>query len=252
MGPAEDLRVITLVERGLQEVDALNGEPDVQAVLYRTLGGVYQQLGRLAMAEDLLERSLALRRRLFGEDDPQTTDSLMALSLLRIEQARMEEGERLAREALAITERRLPSGHPQSARARAVLGRVLEYRGKYAEAIPFLEEAARLQQVSGAAAVEQAETLTYLANTQFYSGNYDVAGELNWRVLEMNREIYGERHPRVADNLINLGAIAMEQGRHGESESFFRKGQAIKEACYGPDHTQTASAVTMLGRVLIQ
>ncbi len=53
-GPADNLRVVTLVDRGVQEAKALDGEPRVQAELYQTLGGIYQKLGKFDRADSLL------------------------------------------------------------------------------------------------------------------------------------------------------------------------------------------------------
>ena len=61
VGPADSLRVVTLVERGIAEARNLDGEPLVQAELYQTLGTISQQLGNLERADSLL--SLALDRR---------------------------------------------------------------------------------------------------------------------------------------------------------------------------------------------
>jgi predicted Ser/Thr protein kinase len=46
-GPAQDLRVVTLIDHGVQEARSLNAEPAVQADLYETLGGVshFEQAG---------------------------------------------------------------------------------------------------------------------------------------------------------------------------------------------------------------
>ena len=57
-GPADSLRVVTLVDRGVQEARSLDGEPVVQAELYPTLGGIYQQLGNLERADSLLRPPL--------------------------------------------------------------------------------------------------------------------------------------------------------------------------------------------------
>src|SRR5208283_459380 len=45
-GPADNLRVVTLLDRGVQEAHSLNAEPEVQAELYQTLGTLYQNLGK--------------------------------------------------------------------------------------------------------------------------------------------------------------------------------------------------------------
>ncbi len=51
VGPAGDLRVITLIERGTREARSLNNEPAMQAELYQTLGNIYQKFGKLDRAD---------------------------------------------------------------------------------------------------------------------------------------------------------------------------------------------------------
>src|SRR6185295_2045678 len=53
-GPADSLRVVTLLDRGVQDAKDLSAEPEVQAELYVTLGSIYQQLGRFDEADALL------------------------------------------------------------------------------------------------------------------------------------------------------------------------------------------------------
>src|SRR3989454_915408 len=59
VGPADSLRVVTLVDRGVLDARNLDGEPAVQAELYETLGSIYQKLGKLDMADSLLRTALA-------------------------------------------------------------------------------------------------------------------------------------------------------------------------------------------------
>jgi serine/threonine-protein kinase len=63
-GPAEDLRVVTLVDRGVQEARTLGNEPAVQAELYETLGSIYQNLG--PRADTLLQSARQRRSRSGG------------------------------------------------------------------------------------------------------------------------------------------------------------------------------------------
>src|SRR6266576_1215123 len=69
VGPADSLRVVTLLDRGVQEAQALDGEPAVQAELRETLGSIYQKLGKLERADSLLGAALDQRRSLFGPDN---------------------------------------------------------------------------------------------------------------------------------------------------------------------------------------
>ena len=252
VGPADSLRVVTLVERGLQEARTLNAEPAVQAELYETLGGIYQKLGNLARADTLLGSALEKRRALFRSGSPEVTASLVALGELRVDQARLEEADQLIREAIDAGKRELPSGHPAVARATFALGGVLQARGKYDQAIATGEESVRLYSTpDGAPTPELASSLSQLADAHFYAGHYETSDSLNQLVLTMYRPLYGERHPLVAGILINLGASQFQRGKYADAEGFDRQGLAVMQAFYGPQHHETAYALTMLGRALV-
>ncbi len=253
-GPSDDLRVITLLDRGVQEARALDADPKVQSELYQTLGEIYQKLGKLDQADSLMHSALEERKSIFGADSREVAESLVALGLLRADQAKLDDAERLVREGLAMSKRHLPANHPDVAKGTAALGKVLEDRGEYDQAIQVLNEAVRLQSSGAADATvtpELASSLSELANTQFYAGHYGASEALNERVLGMNRQLYGERHPLVADTLINLGAIQLDLGHYKEAEAFDRQALEIDRAFYGNDHPETASAMTILGRALV-
>jgi eukaryotic-like serine/threonine-protein kinase len=194
-GPADSLRVVTLLDRGVEEARILDREPAVQAELYQTLGGIYEQLGKLDRADALLTSALARRRAIYGGDHPEVAESLLALGGLRIQQARLEEAERLIRDGYEMSHRRLPANDPIVARATSALGKVREHRGKYTEAVALLEEAIRLQSAQDAASPDLADSLSELANTHFYLGHYAISDSLNRRLLATHRLTYGARHP---------------------------------------------------------
>jgi len=250
-GPASDLRVVTLVERGVQEAQSLDAEPAAQAELYDTLGGISRKLGELPRAETLLVRALRARRARLGADHPDVIESLVALGLLRSDQARYEEAEALVREALALERRGVPGDHPALVAARTALGHVLVERGAYADAVRVLEQATAQREASGAGTPELAETLKELGDAHFYLGHWAEAQALRERTLAIQRAIYGERHPRVASSLVDLGAIHFEQGRYPEAERFHREALEQMRAYYGDAHYETAAALTRLGQALI-
>ena len=250
-GPADDLRVVTLVDRGLAQARALDREPLVQAELYHTLGSIYRKMGRFEQADTLLQSSLTVRRSQPRASAADVVTSLVALAGLRSDQARFDEAERFVREALGIARTNFRPADPIVATATAALGGIFEQRGSYDVAIPLLEDAVRLRSGAGADQSELAATMVELANTHFYAGHYDVSESLNVRVLAMHRQLYGERHPLVAEDLINLGAIQHEHGRYADAERFYRQALEINQAWYGKDSYEAASNLTMLGRSLM-
>jgi serine/threonine-protein kinase len=247
-GPADSLRVITLLDRGVQEATDLNNEPAVQAELYQTLGSIYQKLGRLDRADSLLGLAVERRTSLFGRDSVETADSLVALGLLRIDQEKLPEAEQLVRESLAATKRHVPRDDASLAKPTTALGRVLEERGSYDRAVPVLEEAVKLS----ANGPELADSLNELASVHFYAGRFAQADTLFRRVLAMHRQLHGERHPLLADDLINIGAVQQDLGYYQEAEKLERQALEINAAYFGGDHPQMAHNLTVLARTMVR
>jgi serine/threonine-protein kinase len=250
VGPSEDLRVVTLLDRGVKEVQALNRDPAIQADLCQTLATVYQSFGKFDRAEPLLNSAMGLRRAVFGADSPEVADGLLHLGLLRYDQGRLPEAERLTRDALAMNRRHLPSDHPVIARAMSTLGKVLEDRGDYHAALEVLQGAVRLQSAKGGASVELASSLTLLADAQFYLGNYAASDSLNQQVLALDRQLHGDRHPDIADALVNLGNVQINLQHYTDAERYFRQALEIDQAWYGKDHPNTADVETYVGQAL--
>ncbi len=243
-GPADSLRVVTLLDRGVQQAQSLNAEPEVQAELYETLGTLYENLGKFDQANSLLNSALAQRKSLFGSDHPQVAETLVALGLLRDDQANLPEAEHLVREGLEMTKRHLPANHPAAAKATTALGKVLEDRGSYDAAIQVLNQAVDLQSAKGTPTPELAASLYELANSHFYAGHYDTAESLNQRLLPLYRQIYGERHPRARTLVF--------ENRYDEAAGLLQQSLAIKERVYGKVHPSVASSLNELGNTAVR
>jgi serine/threonine-protein kinase len=250
-GPSDSLRVVTLVDRGVQGARALEDEPEIQAELYQTLGGLYLNLGQLARADTLLTLALERRRARLGPEHTDVARSLVALGRLRLKQASYDEAEQLTRHGLRIARRHLPGSREVVTDATASLGRVLEERGAYDQAIPVMIEALGLLDPRDSVSAGYASTLGDLANTHFLAGHYDTADSLHRRVLALSRRLYGDRHPNVAEDLADLGEIQQMLGHYVEAEGYFRQAEDIARSWYGRSHPVTASYLTMLGRSLL-
>lgn len=249
-GPASDLRVTALIDRGAAEAATLDGAPDAQADVYETLGEVCQKLGRLDRANSFLNSALDRRRAIFGADSAPFAESEVQLALLRADQAKFDEAERLVRQALQWDKRNLPPSDPAISAATQAFGKILEDRGSYPEAIRILEEAVRLRSTPGPETADLADSLEELANCHFYAGHYRQAEALNQRLLRVHRRLFGPQHPLVAEDLINLGAIQQDLGHYPEAEAYHRQALAINIAFYGENHYKTASSLTLVARAL--
>ena len=251
LGPSDDMKVITLVDRGAQQAHALDADPKVQAELYATLGSIYEAMGKLDQAQTLFQSALELRKSAFGAESPEVAESLISLGGLNDDQAQYAEAERLDRQAIALTKKILPRKHPLIAKAMYALGTTLVNRGQYDPAIEVLNEAAQLQSENGSPPIDLDSTLTELANAHFYRGDYAISDALNQRVLGIDRKLYGNKNPNVGEDLINLGVLQMQWGHYPEAERYEREALEIMQSFYGKDHPETASVMVILSRALI-
>lgn len=236
-GPAHGLTVETLIDRGVREAPALDRDPEVQAEVFDTLGRMYGRLGRYEDAGRLL--TLAAGKSPSGE---QAVKSLTELALLRSEEGKFDDAERLARQAMAR--------QPGDAGAEEALGRILTERGRYGDAVKILERVLARRQ-RGSDGERLAAAASALASAHFYAGQYDESRRLNRQALAWRIGAHGERHPLVAGDLTNLGAIEFDTGQYAQGEPYLRRALELIEAWYGPSHPETGSALTMLGRDIL-
>jgi eukaryotic-like serine/threonine-protein kinase len=249
-GPDKDLRVVTVLERGAKEAGAFDKDPDIQAELFVTLGRLFRARGAFDRADALLREALKKQTARSGEGSVATMEPLVALGELHAEQARYVEAEQQLRKAMGIGRRHLREGEERTLRAEEALAELLVTAGRSAEAIPLLEEIVRLQSAAAVRPRGLSKSMTALAVAHFYLGHYSESEQLNRRTLPIARQEFGERHPNVAENLYNLGAIQVQWGHLDQAETYYREALAIVEGYYGRDHLQTAEALTMLSRAL--
>jgi serine/threonine-protein kinase len=249
-GPASDLKVIEVLDRGAREVAALSSDPGVQAELLYNIASIYQTLRQPDKADTLLNAALELRTGLYGPDSAQVAECLVAIGLLRLDQARLDEAEQAARRGYALTVQALPGEHPQVASASLALGRVLRERGQYDEAIAILTRVLQSQSNSNRPTADRAAALSALAEAHYSAGHYEASDQQYRQVLAIHREQLGQTHPLIAEDLGTLAAIQQDLGYYDEAERLARQALQIIETYHGPDSPYVADHLTSLGRAL--
>jgi serine/threonine-protein kinase len=248
--PAADLRVVSLLERGVQEARALGDDPGAQTEMFHTLGRVYQQLGDLETADRLLTDAYERRLTRLGDRPDDIVASLVALSELRLDQARLEDAQRLADEAAERASRWLGPAHPARIDALTALGRIQREKGDYAAATATLGEAVAAYERVSPDGPSLTDALSALAETRFYVGDLDGSEALSNRALELTRRLRGGNHPDVGHIQLTLSAIATSRGQHADAERLTREALQILVSWFGEDHPESASAMTILAQSL--
>ncbi|MEZ5284768.1 MAG: tetratricopeptide repeat protein [Vicinamibacterales bacterium] len=236
----------------MREAQALEDDPRSQVEMLHTLGLAYEGLGDLASADRLLTDALARSRTRLADQPADTVGSLVALSELRLDQARLDEADALAREALDVSAARLPPDAPVALAALTALGRVQRDKGDYQAAIATLASAVERYGRQDAERLPFTDALAALSETYYYVGDMAAAERLSQQALDATRRLRGPNHPDVGHALLNLGAVSASRGERADAERQYRDALAILSRWFGDDHPETASAMTILAQLLGQ
>jgi serine/threonine-protein kinase len=98
--------------------------------------------------------------------------------------------------------------------------------------------------------VVQAELYQTLGTITQQLGNLARADSLLTLALERRRTLLGAAHPDVAEGMVALGQLRMEQARYEEGEQLIRDALAIERQSLPPDHPARLRAMSALGQVL--
>ena len=127
-------------------------------------------------------------------------------------------------------------------------GKALQKAGKFAEAIPYFEQAVDYGEGRfGDGHPKLAKALEWLANAHGQAGNLEKAGPLYKRALEIWQNARGSGHPKVDKILNSLGNLYRKQGRYGEAEKTLKRSLEVLENKLGKDHPQYAKTLDQLG-----
>jgi len=242
----------TILKPAIAAIDAqFKDQPVVDALLRHTLANVYESIGLYDAAMPLLESALAIRRRVLGDEHPDTLATLNdagAMLFMRGQTAEAEDYLVRAREARART---LGPDHPDAIESLGNVGTLLRRQGKLAEAEShYRETLERYRRVLGD---DHYDTLRSINNMGFIlqeRGDYAAAEILYREALDRQRRVLGEDHPLTLTSLNNISQVLRFQGKLAEAEPWAREAVERQERVLGEYHSNTLIALLNLGNLL--
>jgi tetratricopeptide (TPR) repeat protein len=222
-------------------------QPLVQARLSNAIGETYQALGLLDAAERALRSALEIRRRVLGNEHPDTLTSISNLGeLLRVE-LKVVEASRLLREALETRRRVLGETHPDTLESIQRMG-WLQTRNGLPQAEPYFRKALEhRRQVLGNEHPDTLDSINDMGWLLYQQGKYTEA-EPYWReAMETRRRVLGDEHLQTLDTMANMGALLMEQGKLAEAEPYLLEALEKTRRTQGDEHQATVDSIRLLG-----
>ncbi|MES2924459.1 MAG: tetratricopeptide repeat protein [Verrucomicrobiota bacterium] len=239
-----------ILDQTAQRLGELKIQPDVESDLCVTLGSVYRDMGDYPKAEAMLKRSLAIRKKSYGEKSLQVASVLDLLGQVLHRAGKPEEAEVDYRQALAIREEL--AGHQSLEVATSLnhLGSLLRNMNKLDEAEAKLREGLALRkQLLPADSPEIANSLGALGLLLDQQGKPKESEPLQREALELRRKTLPPDDPQIADSLMKLGTSLMLLGNFAEAETHILAALSIQQKVLG-DHRDTANTLDRLGSLL--
>jgi eukaryotic-like serine/threonine-protein kinase len=249
-GPSNALRVTDIIATGIRESRAITTDPRLQADLFGVLGYATGQLGNPAQADTLLRASLDMKRRLYGSSSRDAIEAHVMRARQELSVGHTDSALTALRQAYQLASTALASTEPVRAMTAEAFGAALAVADSTEAALPLLQEAVRLRAGIDTASVAYANAISALADGHYYAEQFAVADTLNRDVIARISRLLGDDHPSLANNYVNLGEIALRDGRYADAEQHARHALALCERYFGPEHTRTAGALKNVGAAL--
>ncbi|MCZ4341450.1 tetratricopeptide repeat protein [Sphingomonadaceae bacterium G21617-S1] len=206
--------------------------------------------GRYREAEPVALRALAIRERVFGQEDPDTLASRSLLGVIYRDLQRYTDSETIHRSVLAVRERVLGAEHVDTLDEIQRLGYVVRLQGRFSEAEPLYRRCLELsERILGSENIDTLIRTNNLATLYLHMGRTAEAERLYLRALGGLRHVVGPDHRESLKTLSNLAGTYRRQGRFAEAEAESKKAIAAQERTLGIDHADTISSVGNLAAI---
>ncbi|MHC4143306.1 MAG: tetratricopeptide repeat protein [Planctomycetota bacterium] len=198
----------------------------------------------------LCEEGREIAEVAFGQEHPLTLKFVSCLAVFRSWQARYEEAEIMASEALDVSQSLLGTENPVTLQCMWALSLAYSCQFRLGEAEDLLKETVRVSQ--HLLGKEHFQTLRYnqhLAFVHIKQGRIDEARRLLTKVLEGRRRLLGEDHGwvlGVVGWMMNLYAM---QGRSAELRNWCSEEIERLDSQLGDNRNAIVSIYTMLARI---
>jgi eukaryotic-like serine/threonine-protein kinase len=253
--PGDLITARELLERGLEEADMLNTQPEVQANMYNVIGKVYSGLGQFDDAAEILEKAVELERLSAGINHFEIdalAGYLIDLANAKVRQGHFGEAQSSYLEALGMLRERYGENHPRVADAKLAMGSWIPVAG--------LERAAELRLNAleirkkwfGEDDLATAEAFIQAGQIMRSQAQPEAAIEMLEQALNIQKNILGESHPEVQTTSFLLADIyRLFRVDLVKAEELYRNGLEILEETMGQNHPSRLHGITSLAALLV-
>jgi tetratricopeptide (TPR) repeat protein len=194
-----------------------------------------------------MQRSLELRRRIFGNEGAETLSTMQELGELYLGAGKYSDAEAILGPLVDVRRRKFGSNDQETLRVLNDFAAVVNFKGDYTRASRLREEVLEGDRHSlGADHPYTAIAMTNLAGTYIILGNYTRAEELYKEALSIDQRLFGQAHPVTLGTMNGLAQAYRNEGEFAKAEPLFEKVVESRRQSLGEEHADTCVAANTL------
>jgi serine/threonine protein kinase/tetratricopeptide (TPR) repeat protein len=247
-----EVRVVDVLDDAVEQIpEKLGGQPEIEATLRCAIAKTYWSLAQYRSMEEQFRLAYGIEAELYGEESPETLNTLTSLIIAIQSQGRYEEAGVLYEKLLDAYLRTL--GEEDEATLLAMgnhAGLALD-RGDFDKAEAILRRILEIRQrISRGETLALVDSRNAYATCLFYQEKFAEAEPLIRKVLEARRRLLGDVHTDTVATMNALGMVLLERGKTSEAESLLREAVDVQTKLTGEDHPDWVYMVNNLGGLL--
>ena len=211
---------------------------------YTNYGLVFYEAGYWNEAEQLQVQISGTRKRVLGEEHPDTLTSMENLASTYRNLGRWKKAEQLGVQVSETRKKVLGEEHPETLESMGKLALTYSNQGRWKEAehlqVQVLETRKRVLKEEHS---DTLESMGNLASTYSNQGRWKEAEQLQVKVLEMRKRVLGEEHPDTLTSMGSLASTYRNQGRWKEAEQLEVQVLETRKRVLREEHPSTLTSM---------
>ena len=239
----DTLTVYDLLQRGVEKIDEIQGQPVVQLNLLTAIGNSYLNLSDYNSAAHLLHRADSLANILYPQNSFETANSSLHLASLYASMRDFKTAVPYYKKSLAYFNESSKENIQKRAIALSGLGDSYLETGKSDSSITLLHEAL---QISNRNTDLYLSILVKQAKAYRSAGNFSEAEKIYLEIIDASQNTRHINYKILPGTLNNLAFLLKTQNRLEEAKMYYEKALDLHTLVYGEKHSNTAIILTNL------
>jgi len=236
----DSVKARVILERGLQQADQLQNQPEVQTHMFSVIGQVYHSIGDFENAVNVLERAVEYSKNDTFKDSIILADIYYHLASSKHHMGEYELADELFSSALEIYQNYPDHRSVEYANSLHSMAEILSIREDISKAVSMHEKALNMRtELLGNTHKDVASSYHALGETYLYAKQPDSSLTLLTKAYEMYHELYGENHPMLANVHETLAQTYQLTENNRDAENHLLEAMGIRESALGQDHMES-------------